>query len=387
MNARLKNPFLISGYVSPEYFCDRNKEKKAILANIENGRNTALISPRRMGKTGLIDHCFYSKTIQKEYNTFYIDIYSTGSLREFVLLFGKAIFEKLKGNGQKFFDKFFRVITSLRPAFKLDQITGNAVFDIGIGEIITPEVSIEQIFKYLENADKLCIVAFDEFQQIAKYPEKNMEALLRSHIQRCNNARFIFSGSEQHMMQDIFLKSSRPFYQSVSFVDLQPIALYEYTAFVEKHFSKNDKQLDKNTIEWVYNSFDGHTWYMQTIFNAIYSYTGVGETVTDQIVKSSVKDTVGIYQNAYKRILSDLTERQKELLIAIAKERKATEITSAAFIKKHGLQSSSSVQSAIKTLLVKEIVVKRDKTYMVDDKFLRIWIENEYGPGYDFAIR
>ena len=74
----LKNPFVISGYVSPYYFCDREEETKNLIRYVTNGRNVALISTRRMGKTGLIRHCFQSKEIRDRYHTFFIDIYSTG---------------------------------------------------------------------------------------------------------------------------------------------------------------------------------------------------------------------------------------------------------------------------------------------------------------------
>lgn len=125
-----------------------------------------------MGKTGLIEHCFHQKEIAQGYYTFFVDIYATGSLKELVFMLGKHIFDTLKPKGRKFVEGFFAAIGSLRPAFKLDAVSGEPVFDIGIGEIRKPEVSLEELFAYLEAADKPCLVAIDEFQQIARYPEK-----------------------------------------------------------------------------------------------------------------------------------------------------------------------------------------------------------------------
>ena len=52
------NPFVTTGYVGKEYFCDREKETEDIVRLLTNGNNVALISPRRYGKTDLLRHCF-----------------------------------------------------------------------------------------------------------------------------------------------------------------------------------------------------------------------------------------------------------------------------------------------------------------------------------------
>ena len=164
--AIVNNPFIVGGYLSPHYFCDREVETEQLIRNITNGRNVVIISVRRMGKTGLIRHCFYQDEIKEHYYTFFIDIYATASLREFVFALGKEIFEKLKPKGIKFIERFFSVISSLRAGFKLDSVTGEPTFDIGLGDIHTAETTLDEIFAYLEQADKPCIVAIDEFQQI-----------------------------------------------------------------------------------------------------------------------------------------------------------------------------------------------------------------------------
>lgn len=385
MTPKIKNPFVITGYISPEYFCDREKETAVIIANIENGRNTALISDRRMGKTGLIEHVYHQKQIEKNYYTFLIDIYSTGTLKEFVFLLGKHIFETLKPRGQRFIDKFFATITSLRPALKFDPVTGAPEFNIGIGEIRQPEVSLEQIFQYLESADKRCVVAIDEFQQIAKYPEKNIEALLRTHIQKSKNANFIFAGSIHHMMQDIFFTASRPFYQSVSLLKLGPIEKERYVDFVMNFFNEAGVNISIIDIQNVYDLLEGHTWYMQAVFNEIYAQASKGNKIGLNTINFAMRNVVMSYEPIYQNILSNLTERQKEVLFAIAKEDEATEITSADFIRKHGLQSSSSVQSSAKQLIAKEIVIKQQNRYFIPDRFFAIWLRITYGPGFSLG--
>ena len=378
----VRNPFIVSGYVSADYFCDRKAETAELTGALVNGRNIVIVSPRRMGKTGLIEHCFHQKEIAQGYYTFFVDIYATGSLKELVFMLGKHIFDTLKPKGRKFVEGFFAAIGSLRPAFKLDAVSGEPVFDIGIGEIRKPEVSLEELFAYLEAADKPCLVAIYEFQQIARYPEKNVEAVLRTHIQKCTNTNFVFAGSQRHMMQNIFFSASRPFYQSASFQNLGPIEERAYHKFVREHFEQTGKRISDECIARIYGLFEGHTWYMQTLLNRLYEQAVPGETIIPEEANSVLHATVDAQQSVYQSMVAMLSERQKELLFAVGKERRATEITSADFITRHGLYSSSSVQSAARQLLDKELLTKDGNIYQVYDRFFGLWIAQTYGTGY-----
>lgn len=378
----LKNPFVTGGYVSGEYFCDRVHESKEVIRTLTNGNNLAIISPRRMGKTGLIQHCFHQEEIRNHYYTFFIDIYATDSLKEFVYKFGKEIFDTLKPKGKQFIEIFFTMISSLRPAFKLDSTTGTPTFDIGLGEINQAEFTLEEIFKYLESADQHCIVAIDEFQQIGKYPETNIEAILRTHIQECKNTSFIFAGSQRHLMQNIFFSSSRPFYQSVSLLQLETINEDEYVHFVRKHFSNDQKEIPDELVRKIYHLFEGHTWYIQNIFNELFSLTDENEICTLELAQEAIENKIDSYRPLYQSTLSLLPERQKEILYAIAKEGKANAITSGGFIKKHGLLSQSSVQTAVKQLFDKEIITSENSVYQVYDRFFGLWLANLYGTGW-----
>lgn len=378
----LNNPFLTGGYVSGDYFCDRVQETKEIIRTLTNGNNLAIISPRRMGKTGLIEHCFHQDEIKNSYYTFFLDIYATDSLKEFVYKFGKEIFDTLKPKGRQFIDVFFAVISSLRPAFKLDSTTGTPTFDIGLGEINQAEFTLEEIFKYLEAADQHCIVAIDEFQQIGRYPETNIEAILRTHIQKCKNTSFVFAGSQRHLMQKIFFSSSRPFYQSVSLMQLNAIRTDEYVRFVKKHFSNNKKEIPEDLVNKVYQLFEGHTWYIQNIFNELFSLTGENNICTLALAQEAIENKIESFKPLFQTTLLLLPERQKEILYVIAKEGKATAITSGSFIKKHGLLSQSSVQTAVKQLFDKDIITSDNNVYQVYDRFFGLWLANLYGTGW-----
>jgi len=371
----LKNPFVISGYLSPYYFCDRQEESKKLIRYVTNGRNVAIISTRRMGKTGLIRHCFQESEIKDRYHTFFIDIYSTRSLREFVFALGKEIFEELKPKGSKFLDQFFFVITSLRAGFRLDQDTGEPSFEIGLGDIQQANTTLDEIFRYLEQANKPCIVAIDEFQQIEHYAETNTEAVLRSLIQHCKNTWFIFAGSQHHIMSNLFQSPARPFYQSVGMMHLDCIALDKYKKFVSMHFEANNRQVEPELINKIYERFDGHTWYLQIMFNELFSLTPIGENCSLSMFDDALTNLISAQEFTYQEILSRLPEKQKEILIAISKEGKASSVTSGEFIQKHKLQTASSVQSALRYLIDKDLVTQEKNIYQVYDRFFGIWLK------------
>lgn len=371
------NPFITSGYVSPPYFCDREEESRQLIGNIANGNNVALISSRRMGKTGLITHCFNQKEIKDNYYSFFIDIYATNSLRDLVYLLSKEIIEQLKPFGKKAIEIFWTTVRSLQAGISFN-VTGVPSFNVRLGDIQTVETTLDEIFRYLDRAGKPCVIAIDEFQQIHHYSDKNVEATLRTYIQRCGNARFIFAGSQRHIMDKIFTTASRPFYQSVSIQHLGSIGSEEYTKFAVRLFHENNRQVSPDIVETVYHRFDGITWYLQKVLNTLFSMTPVGGEATKKMIDEAVESNVESYKYAYSEALFRLPAKQKELLIAIAKEGNAEAVTSAKFIKKHSLTSSSSVQSALKGLLDKDFVTHERGTYQVYDKFLVSWINKNF---------
>ena len=367
------NPFTTYGYESAEYFCDREHETEQLVRLVTNGNNVALISPRRMGKTGLIHHCFAQPALSDNYNTFLVDIYATKSLRDMVYQLGRAIVKRLKPWGQSAVDKFLQVVTSLRTGISFDG-QGNASWNLDIGDIHTPEFTLDEIFSYLQTAEKPCIVAIDEFQTIGNYPENNVEALLRTYVQECRNAVFIFSGSQRHMMNEMFSSPARPFYQSVTLMNISSIPLDKYEEFAEYHFRNNGKTLAHDVTGIIYNRFDATTWYIQKILNELYSLTPQGETCTADMIDIALNNIMASYEATYQDTLTLLSAKQIALLTAICKEGKVQKITGADFIKRYHLDSASSVQKACQTLLAKQIITQNRGIYEPYDRFMAMYL-------------
>lgn len=373
------NPFIITAdYYGPEYFCDRQAETEALESNIANGRNTVLISSRRMGKSGLIAHVFNRAFVKSNFKTFSIDLYPTSSLAELILLLAKEITGPLKSKGQSLLESFLGIVKSLRPGFKVDPVTGQFVFDLSLGEIVKPVDSLKEIFQYLEGSEVPCLVSMDEFQQIAEYPDNNVLELLRTYVQKCKHTWFIFAGSDRRMMEKLFNNPSEPFYMSCSPLYLDAIQYENYLAFARHHFEAAGKSLQEESFKQVYELFDGHTWYVQRLMNEMFAWTKPGEVADAQMASDALTFVIKTYARTFQEQMSSYPEAQKQLLIAIAKDGHAQQVTSVAFCKKHSMKSPSTVQSALRVLHDKGIVRKDGNSYSVTNRLLGIWLAREY---------
>ena len=376
-----KNPFIVTGRIPADYFCDREQETNKLVHSITNDNNMVLVSPRRMGKTGLLFHTFDCLEVSQNYYTFFIDILHTTSLREFSYLLGRHIYETLLPRSKRMIASFLSAVQSLSTKFGIDPIQGTPTFSLELGDIVHPELTLEEIFNYLEHADMPCVVAIDEFQQIAKYPEKNVEALLRTHIQRMSNVHFIFAGSEFHVIQKMFASTSRPFYNSADMMELQAIDKEVYTQFVVSLFESRGRSIDPVLVGVVYDAMSGNTYAMQKIMNEAYSHIDEGESCDLQTLNEAAIEVVESKKPLFREMLSNVPERHKPLLAAIAADVHVTQPTSLKFMRSHKLTTASAVQNSLRYLIDNGFVMRLRGVYSIVDEFFRMWVDSVYGSG------
>lgn len=376
---RPRNPFVIGPRIPRPYFCDRVEEQKLLTSAVINGRNVVLVSPRRMGKTALAYAAIHdSEEIQQDFMIIFFDILQTNSLSEFTYLFGKTIFNALASKSESRLRGFLAALKSLKGCFGFDPFDGTPTFDIQLGDIKRPEFTLEEIFGYIEESGRPMIIIIDEFQQITRYPEKNIEAVLRSHIQKLTNATFVFAGSERTILQEMFVSSNRPFYNSAELMHLRPIAEDIYVKFAQRLFRERDKEIEEEPIRWAFRLFDGNTFYLQRTMNGGFAETATGEKCDKDIVEATVRNMLQSNEVIYREILSNVSVSNKAVLIAIAEEHEVANPMSGEFVKSHALLSPSSVQNALKKLMQTGLIYKSDKTYSLTDPLLRIFINSLY---------
>ena len=376
----MTNPFVVTErYAGPEYFCDRETETAELLSNIVNGRNTVLISLRRMGKSGLVSHLYNKEEIRRGYECFFLDIYDTTSIDDFVLLFSKEVVSRLQSQGMKFIEKFISIVNSMRVSFGSDPVTGQPSIEVSLQEIKNPVKTLEQIFSFLESSSQPCVVTIDEFQQIADYKEgKKYIATLRTLVQSCVKTRFIFSGSNRRMMSKLFNSPSEPFFMSSSPIMLEPINKEKYVEFVSAHFGEADKPITTESIEYVYERFDGHTWFIQYVFNRLYEMSGKDTPATKELADEAVSYILSLFSPMFKEIFARMSEKQRALLVAISKERKVTAPTGEEFISKYSLRSASAVQGAMRPLIEDETIAFNNGLYFITNRFFSLWLSRRY---------
>lgn len=371
----LTNPFVIGKYVDKDYFCDRQKESELLVHHIVNGRNVAIMSERRLGKTGLIEHVF-ANALSKDYETFLIDIYTCKNLREMVYLLAGEVFKKI-ARRQSLLERLLRVVRSLKPTITYDAVTGLPELGITLSEIQQPEVTLDEIFGYLEQSDNTCIIAIDEFQKIASFEEQDMEALLRTKIQHLKKTQFVFAGSERHLLEGIFSNPARPFYNSVVFMQLLPIEKAAYISFCQQQFKHYDKTVSDTLVAQLYDCFQGITWYLQLSMNEAFAITGRGERIDHEAYGHILRHLVDSKRFTFEDRYAMLTEKQKTVLMAMAAEfPKEVTLTSQQFITKYSLKTASSVQTAVKGLTEKGILADFHGTKRPTDLLFILWLKN-----------
>lgn len=367
------NPFLIVGYQSPELFCDRVTETHKLQSALGNGRNVTLISYRRLGKSALIEHTFATFPNKRKYQFVHIDIYATQNLTDFLGILSKGVFKTTYTRTQKLGNVIMDFFSRIGGSFTYDPVTGQPALDMKLNTGKRTAKSIDDIFDFLENSGKQTFVAIDEFQQILEYPEKNVEALLRTKIQKLKNVHFIFSGSHKHMLTSMFMDYSRPFYQSTDMLYLEKIDSSLYAQFIVSIFKEYKRSITLPVAQTVLEWTRSHTYYVQSLCNRLYG-TGakkIDDTILQKTIYELLREHEGIYYN-YRNLL---TQPQWDLLYAIANEETAVMPTSSKFLNKYDLGSASTVNRSIKALLKKEMIFQTQDGYLVYDVFLSRWLE------------
>ena len=369
---QVKNPFIYDGYAGPDYFCDRIEESEKLISHLQNGRNVTLVSPRKVGKTGLIKHTFHLiKEKNKDAVCIYVDIFHTHNQHEFVQILGKAIIEEKLLDSRNSVNKILNYFSLWRPTLTPDPMTGIPSISITI-ERSHSEHTIKSIFDYLANSGKEVYLAIDEFQTITDYPETGTEALLRSYIQFIHNVHFIFSGSKQHLMYEIFGSPKRPFYQSTAIMSLDPLHEEIYYDFAAHFFSNKGGSLSEQVFHSLYQRFSGHTWYMQSVLNRLYERER--NVTEEQQVKDAIQVILADKTDQYSMLMTFLSDNQRRLLKALATEGVVVQPLSNAFIQKYELPSSSSVKKALTVLVDKDLVYHATEGYVVYDRFFDLWL-------------
>ncbi len=368
-------PFPVSGYYGHAYFCNRDNETKILLGNIKGGQSTILTAQRRIGKTSLIQHVLAK--LPHGTRGVYLDILPTENMNDFLNELGTAVIRNVSDR-KGFGHKIWEFIKSMRPSLSFDMLTGSPQVSFTIKEQDVNNQA-EAIFAFLERQNDKFVIAIDEFQQILTYPEKNTDAWLRTIIQKMKNVVFIFSGSQQHLMNELFTIPSRPFYNSAVMLGIKRIERVKYLVFIKRKFADNKMIIKDQVINQMMDWTDGHTYYVQLLCNRVF-LTGV-EEITEITWKEEAYRLLSEQEPVFFNYRGMLTSHQWQFLKAIALEGELFEPTGNDFIAKHNLGSPSTVLRSLQSLLKMELIhfdylPDGKRYYKINDLLFRRWVES-----------
>ena len=367
-------PFVFGVRVEGDSFTDRREETERLKANFTYGVNTILISPRRMGKTSLVDKVC-SLVESEDIRIARIDAFGCRSENDFINAFATAVVRATSSKWEEWMENAKVFLSRFVPKISIGQ---DPLTDFSLAlEYNAGNNTTEEVLRLPEMIarSKGChiVVCIDEFQQIAEYPEKGTEALLRSYIQFAQHVHFIFSGSKHHLMAEIFGSPKHPFYQSTEMMGLKPLDCSIYYDFCQNFFKQKGGNLSKDTFDYIYQQFEGHTWYIQCIMNRLYETEIQVDSI--QQVNAAILSVLEGREPQFENMVQFFTENQFSLLKAIAKDSIVAQPTSGKFIKEHKLSGASSVKAALKILEDKELVYRTNKGYIIYDRFMDLWLK------------
>lgn len=371
---KLENPFPEYGYFGDDYFCDREQETEELITALLNGSNVTLMAPRRIGKTGLIHHVFEKmKARDKKLQCFYVDIFPTRSFNQMVQFMANAVMGKLDTPSQAVRRKLNSIISALRPTLTTDPVNGMPTFSF----TVVPENAREtltQVFEYMKASGRQCYLAIDEFQQVSQYSELGTDAFIRSIIQFVPNVHIIFSGSQQHLLADMFMSPKHPFFNSSQIMTIKEIDAGTYCSFANGFFRKQGRAMTQETFNYMYNMVDGQTWYVQKILNRLYRTPK--EDLTIEQIDTAVNSILGEQEINFLSNYNLLTNNQALLIIAIARQGRVSAPTSIEFAKRYQLPAPSSIKMALNSLMEKEFIYQTPEgNYIVYDRFFGLWLK------------
>lgn len=374
----MENPFKYWLVLQEEEdFCNRKKELSDLLKIMQSGGRAFMYSERRYGKTSLVKLAL-KKLPKNQYVTAYIDLWKTDSDVSFITTVAKAYSEALSTNLDKAVENAKRLFSHLKPSITLDD-NGSPILTFGVTRSTRLDPELEEILKAPEKiaADgKKVVIVFDEFQQILVYGRDDIERQLRSVVQHQKDISYIFLGSRKHMVREMFLKGTRPLYRSAAQFPLGSISEEDWQPFIRERFIRASKKISPKMIHKLIELTQGHPFYTQYLCNILWEFCKPKTEVDDAMLQQSLKTVLEKEHYTYSILWESLTLNQQRFLRALAMEVDKAKPFSSEFLQRYRLGSASSAQRVIKSLLGKDHVDHDNGSYIILDRFFRLWLRS-----------
>ena len=369
----MKNPFAYSNYVTGESFCNRKKELSELLRYIKGSQNVLLYSHRRYGKSSLIRQVFREiKGRNLNVGTMHVELYGTISEKDFITKSFQGL-NQLESNFKKLLKSVSNALKSIKLNLSIDSATGGTSVSPSF-EAVDEKTILEELMNILSkySQKRRLVIAFDEFQEVAGYTEEGFEKRLRSFIQQHSNICYIFSGSQQHLITEMFNSNKRAFYKLAESFPLEKIETKYYIPWVKNLFSQKNVHLPAEQIEEIVARFENHPMYIQNFLFHLWEEPGK-KGFSPEII-NKVENTIIEKRSLEHTVLWEtLTINQKKTLKLILLNN-GYNLFNADSLKSVNLKTGSLVTKALSSLKKKEIIVKNGN-YQIQDIVFKKWLQ------------
>jgi hypothetical protein len=381
------SPFIYGITVSEHSFTNRELECAKLQSNLLNGINTTIISPRRWGKSSLVEKVIseINKT-DKNIKTVIIDLFSVGSEEEFLESFAREIikassskWEDWMSSGRELFKKLIPKFsigidpnTDFSLSFDWEELKRNSDEVLNLPEMIAQSKGIK------------FIICLDEFQNLSSFNEfLKFEKKLRAYWQRHKLVTYCLYGSKRHMMTDIFNNSAKPFYRFGDIMLLQKIETKKWIAFICNGFANTEKQIDENIAVIIPSLMKNHSWYVQQLAHYTWNLTESKATVNE--INTALKELINANSPLYQKEVESISHTQLNLLKAVTKGE--IQFTSAAVMKKHALGTPRNVSKNKTILINSDMIHEVNGVYEFVDPAFELWFKKQFfNQNYTIAL-
>lgn len=360
----MQNPFKFGSVVEDEYFINRKEEINKVKSVLKSSNHLILISPRRYGKTSLmIKVC---KIIKRPY--IFLDMQLITSQTDLAAQLLKRVYKKFPLQKIKSLIKNFRIA----PAISLNPITNEIDISYKVSAVQEASTALEDVLNLIEklgSEKKRPVVILDEFQEIKRIGDST-DKFLRSVMQHHKNINYVFLGSQESLINSIFINKKSPFYHFGYLMPLDKIPPEEFIEFLNLNFRGIIKNYESVSLH-IINITKSHPYYTQQLAFTVWEVL-IKNIKAEQPVQKAVSELVRHHDIDYERLWNTLNRTDMKILIGMSVSDMSP--LSAGFISSYETGASSTVYSSLKRMLQKGFVIKSGSEYLIDDPFFREWI-------------
>ena len=373
----MNKPFIYGAAVGGENFTDRVQETRRLRMDFENGLNAILISPRRMGKTSLVQKVRNEMTDEK-IKVIYMDIYDCRSEYDFLERFASILIKQTAGKVEMLAGTVMEFLARVVPKVSFSP-EPNSEFSLSLGitpETHTPDEILNLPERIAEKRGVHIIVCIDEFQQVGEFPDSlNVQKRMRGAWQHHKNASYCMFGSKKHLMMKIFQSKRMPFYKFGDTIFLDKIPDADWVAFIQSRFANKEKSISEDFAKRICRTVDGHSSYVQELAWNVFVETE--REVTEDSFQRGLDELLHQNSALFQSRIETLTSFQMNFLRALC-DGIHSDFGSKRSIDAYRLGTKSNITRLKSSLEDKELIeTSKGATTIADPVFL-LWFKREY---------